>query len=139
MWFISIFGVPAYIHSGPSFVSTDLKSFPHNRRIVTSLPHLITQKVMENVNFTMVPYGKLLPLLYKNHKLRTTHWEAMIPDVWFILLEHWYQFQRTVPNMNASFSTNIDLQQDAMFLLDFLRQVKCYWKSMFENQNIIHW
>ena len=56
-----------------------------------------------------------------------------------ILLEHWYQFQPIVPDMNTYFSTNVDLQQDAMFLVVSLRQVKSYWKSMFENQNMIHW
>ena len=28
--------MPAYIHSGPSFMSTDLKSFPNSRKIATS-------------------------------------------------------------------------------------------------------
>ena len=55
--------MPAHVHSnrGPSFMSTG--PFYIAEELPLAVQHHLTWKVMDNVNLTMVPYGKPLPLL----------------------------------------------------------------------------
>ena len=113
---ISIFGMPANIRSDrrPSFMSTDLKNFLHSRGIATSCTapyNLEGNEQCERYNGTI---WKTITLTIKHHKLPTTYWEAMIPDVLHsvrtlisvstncTIHEHLFQYQsRSVTGFNV--------------------------------------
>ena len=104
----SIFGMPAYILSDrePSFMSADLKNFLHSRGTAT----IHTTPYNPEGNGQCERYNgtiwKTITLALKNHKLPTTHWEAMISDALYFIRtlisvstnctphEHLFQYQR---------------------------------------------
>ena len=78
----SVFGMPAYIHSdrGASFMSNQLKTFLHNKGIVTSRttpynPHCNGQA--ERYNGII---WKSVNLALKTRNLPTKCWETVLPD-----------------------------------------------------------
>ena len=77
----SIFGMPAYIHSdrGPSFMSTDLKNALRSRGIATRRATPYNPEGNGQCERYHGTIWKTIAFFLKNHKLPTTHWEAMIP------------------------------------------------------------
>ena len=73
----AIFGMPSYVHSdrGPSFLSVELKQFPHSHRISTSR----TTAFNPPGNGQVERYNRIIwqavTLALKSQQLPTTQWE----------------------------------------------------------------
>ena len=78
----AIFGMPSFIHSdrGSSFMSSDLRSFLHNKGIATSRTTSFNPQgngQVERLNHTL---WRTILLTLKTRKLPTTHWEYVLLD-----------------------------------------------------------